>query len=233
MHMPDGVLDPGTLVIAGAVSVGALAWSARELRRGHHKWGVALGSAGAVLIFHLADVPLYGPYTAHVIGGTLLAIALGPWLAVATMSAVLALEALAWGDGGITALGVNVLVMAVVGVLAGYGTHRGVLALAARLRPPDAATGWSTVLAAAVGAWVSVMASALTLVAVSAAGGASGVVLSEVLPHHAAWGVLEAVATSGALAAGLVWRRLGARQRGVVPGPRVGASREVPVGVSR
>lgn len=228
MHIPDGVLDPGTLVVAGGASAAALAWSARELKRGRQRWGVALGGAGAVLVFHLADVPLYGPYTAHVIGGTLLAIALGPWLAVATMSAVLALEALAWGDGGIAALGVNILVMAVVGVLAGYGTYRGVLALAARLRPPDAAAGWRSILAAAVGAWVSVMASALTLVSVSAAGGASSVVLSEVLPHHAAWGVLEAVATGAALAVGLASGRVGARQRRRVSGPVAAVTRDVP-----
>lgn len=228
MHIPDGVLDPGTLVVAGAMSTGALVWSARELRRGHQRWGVALGGAGAVLVFHLADVPLYGPYTAHVIGGTLLAIALGPWLAMLTMAAVLALEALAWGDGGIAALGVNVLVMGVVGVLAGYSAYRGVLALAARRRPPDAAAGWRSIVAAAVGAWVSVIASALTLVAVSAAGGASGIVMSEVLPHHAAWGALEAVATGTALAIGLAWGRHGARRRGRVRGPVAAATKDAP-----
>ncbi|WNM23497.1 energy-coupling factor ABC transporter permease [Demequina capsici] len=209
MHMPDGVLDPVTLSVAGAASAGAIAWSVRELRRGDARWGLAVGGAGIVLLAHLADMPLYGPYTAHLIGGTLLAVALGPWLAMLTMAAVLALEAVGWGEGGVSALGVNVLVMGVVGVLAGYGVYRGALAVLAGWRGADAGapTSWWRVPASALGAWASVMASALTLTVVSIVGGGAGLVLGEVVAPHAAWGAMEAAVTSALVAIGVAWSR--------------------------
>ncbi|WP_084127300.1 energy-coupling factor ABC transporter permease [Demequina sp. NBRC 110054] len=219
MHMPDGVLDPVTLSVASAVSVGAIAWSARELRRGDVRWGLAAGGAGLVLVAHLADVPLYGPYSAHVIGGTLLAAALGPWMAMLTMAVALALEALAWGDGGVAALGVNFVVMGAAGVLAGWGVYRAVLTMVARRRGPgaDDATSWWRVPAAAAGAWVSVMASALTLAVLSIVGGVTGIVLREVVAPHAAWGLLEAAASALIVAAGVaVTRALRARRVGSI-----------------
>lgn len=224
MHMPDGVLDPTTLVVAGAASAGALAWSMREVRRGRPRFGLALGGAAGLLIAHLADVPLYGPYTAHLVGGTLLAVAIGPWLAMVTMASALTLEALLWHDGGTATLGANMLVMGVVGILAGYGAYRAVFALAARLeRDPDQPSAWTRASAAAAGAWLSVMASALTLAALVSFGsatavgvvtGAPGASLGDLLPRYAAWGLLEAVLTGVAVTAGLSWSRSVARIEG-------------------
>jgi len=174
-----------------------------------------------VVLAHLADVSLPGPYTAHLIGGTLLAIAVGPWLALTTMASVLALEALLWHDGGTSALGVNVLVMGVAGVLVGYGAYRAVLALAGFLRRrPGRDSPWVRAGAAAVAAWVSVLASALTLAAVVALGGpptvgdvmeAPGATVGELLPYYAAWGLLEAALTGGIVAIVLAWKRSMAR----------------------
>lgn len=217
MHIPNGVLDPTTLVVAGAASAGALTWSVHELRHDRPRAGLALGGASGLLIAHLADVPMYGPYTAHLMGGTLLAIAIGPWLALATMASVLTLEAFLLNDGGTAALGANVLVMGVAGVLVGYGAYRAVLALTAR--PTRGSSGpslWTKASAAAVGAWLSVMASALTLASLVAIGGvttfgtvsgAPGATIADLLPRYAAWGLLEAVLTGAAVAAGLAWNR--------------------------
>ncbi len=221
MHMPDGVLDPTMLVATGAASAGALAWSMRELRHGKPRLGFALGGAAGILIAHLADVPLYGTYTAHLVGGTLLAIALGPWLAMVTMASALALEAFLWHDGGTAALGANVFVMGVVGIAVGYGAYRGVQALGSRLRKRSGEpSAWATSTSAAVGAWLSVMASALTLFALVAIGGtttagtvaeAPGATTGDLLLWYAAWGLLEATLTGAAVAAGLAWRRSVAR----------------------
>ncbi|NYI42682.1 energy-coupling factor ABC transporter permease [Demequina lutea] len=217
MHMPDGVLNPTTLVVAGAASVGALAWSMHEVRRGRPRLGMALGGAAGLLIAHLADVPLYGPYTAHLIGGTLLAIAIGPWLAMMTMATALALEAFLWHDGGTATLGANMLVMGVVGILVGYGAYRGALAVASRLhRDAEEPSALAKASAAAAGAWLSVMASALTLVSLVSVGGvttlgavtgAPEATLGDLLPRYAAWGLLEAFVTGVAVAAGLAWGR--------------------------
>ena len=217
MHMPDGVLDPTTLVVAGAASVGALAWSMHSVRRGRPRLGLALGGAAGLLIAHLADVPLYGPYTAHLIGGTLLAIAIGPWLATLAMASALTVEALLWHDGGTATLGANMLVMGVVGILVGYGAYRGAVALAARLqRNSEQPSAWAKASAAAVGAWLSVMASALTLCLLVAIGGvtatgtvaeAPGATTGDLLLWYAAWGLLEASLTGVAVAVGLAWNR--------------------------
>ncbi len=217
MHIPNGVLDPTTMVAAGAVSAGAVTWSVHELRQGRPRMGLALGGAGGLLVAHLADVPLYGPYTAHLMGGTLLAIAIGPWLALATMASVLTLEAFLLNDGGTAALGANVLVMGVAGVLVGYGAYRAILALGAGLKQgPSGPSLWTKASAAAVGAWLSVMASALTLAALVAIGGVTTIAtvngtpeatLVDPLPRYAAWGLLEAVLAGAAVAAGLAWNR--------------------------
>lgn len=217
MHIPNGVLDPTTMVAAGAASAGALTWSVHELRQGRPRMGLALGGAGGLLVAHLADVPLYGPYTAHLIGGTLLAIAIGPWLALATMASVLTLEAFLLNDGGTAALGANVLVMGVAGVLVGYGAYRAILALGARLhRGSSGPSLWTKASAAAVGAWLSVMASALTLASLVAIGGVTTIAtvngtpeatIVDLIPRYAAWGLLEAVITGAAVAAGLAWNR--------------------------
>ncbi len=217
MHIPNGVLDPTTMVAAGAASAGALTWSVHELRQGRPRVGLALGGAGGLLVAHLADVPLYGPYTAHLIGGTLLAIGIGPWLALATMASVLTLEAVLMNDGGAAALGTNVLVMGVAGVLVGYGAYRAILRLTARLyRGSSGPSLWTKASAAAVGAWLSVMASALTLASLVAIGGATTIAtvngtpeatIVDLIPRYAAWGLLEAVITGAAVAAGLAWNR--------------------------
>ncbi len=217
MHMPDGVLDPTTLVAAGAASVGALTWSAHELRHGRPRLGLALGGAAGLLIAHLADVPMYGPYTAHLIGGTLLAIAIGPWRALATMASALTIEALLWHDGGTAALGANMLVMGVAGVLVGYGAYRAALSLGGRLqRDKGEPSLWMKASAAVVAAWLSVMASALALASLVTVGGlepfgtvaeAPGATAGDLMLRYAAWGLLEAVLTGAAVAAGLAWNR--------------------------
>ena len=217
MHIPNGVLDPTTMVAAGAASAGALTWSVHALRQGRPRMGLALGGAGGLLVAHLADVPLYGPYTAHLIGGTLLAIAIGPWLALATMASVLTLEAFLLNDGGTAALGANVLVMGAAGVMVGYGAYRAILALGARRhRGSSGPSLWTKASAAAVGAWLSVMASALTLASLVAIGGATTIAsvngtpeatIVDLIPRYAAWGLLEAVITGAAVAAGLAWNR--------------------------
>ncbi|WP_062465668.1 energy-coupling factor ABC transporter permease [Demequina maris] len=207
MHIQSGVLDPGVLIVTGAAAVGAVTYAGVALRRGERRWGLAAAGAGAVLVAHLLDVPLGigGTLTAHVIGGTLLAIAVGPWLGLLTMAGVLGFEALVLGDGGVSALGANVLVMGVAGVLVGWLVYRGVLRAVARWRGELPGDRW-IVLASGVAAWVSVVASSLVLWGVYAAGAPAQLAArawSVSIPHHLAWAVLEAAATAAIVAVGL------------------------------
>jgi cobalt/nickel transport system permease protein len=185
MHIPDGVLDPAVMVAAGAASAGALAWAGATMRRSASppKVALAVAAGGGVMIAHLFDVTLVGGQTAHLLGGMLLAVVLGPRLGLVTMAAVLALEAVLLGDGGVAALGVNVLVMGVAGVLGGWAVYRWVAS--AVPMPLAAAAG------AAVGALASVAASTSALWLVGA--GTPSV-------HFLAWGALEAALTAALVA---------------------------------
>jgi len=147
---------------------------------------------------------------------------------------VLTLEAFLLNDGGTAALGANVLVMGVAGVLVGCGAYRAILALGARLHQgPSGPSLWTKASAAAVGAWLSVMASALTLASLVAIGGGPTIAavngtpeatIVDLLPRYAAWGLLEAVITGAAVAAGLAWNRSVLRLEGAAE-----TSRRVPV----
>jgi cobalt/nickel transport system permease protein len=73
-----------------------------------------------VFAAQMIDFPVAAGTTAHLVGGALLAVTLGPFAASAVMAAILAIQALVFQDGGILALGANTINMAILGVLAGY-----------------------------------------------------------------------------------------------------------------
>jgi cobalt/nickel transport system permease protein len=84
---------------------------------------LALFSAFAFVLM-MFNIPLPGGTTGHAVGGTLLAIILGPWTAVIGVSVVLAIQALLFGDGGLTAFGANCFNMAVVLPWVGYFIYK-------------------------------------------------------------------------------------------------------------
>ena len=75
-------------------------------------------------ILMMFNVPLPGGTTGHAVGGTLVAIVLGPWAAVLSVSVVLAIQALLFGDGGLTSFGANCFNMAVVLPMVGYFIYK-------------------------------------------------------------------------------------------------------------
>lgn len=126
MHIPDGYLSPQTCAVAGAASapflIRAYLWIRRRLGRGQL---VVLSALAAVsFLVQMLNVPLPGGTTGHAVGSVLMAVAVGPWPAVLAESVVLAIQALVFGDGGVLALGANILNMAVFMPLAGYGLYR-------------------------------------------------------------------------------------------------------------
>ena len=126
MHVPDGYLSPLT---CGAGYVAAtpfwLIASARVKRAvgGRTVPLLAVFSAFTFTIM-MFNVPVPGGTTAHAVGATLVAIVLGPWAAVLSTSVALIIQALFFGDGGVTAIGVNCINMAVVLPLSGYLMYR-------------------------------------------------------------------------------------------------------------
>ena len=120
MHIPDGFLSPRSrshCAVAGRRAVGF----------GLNRAGVALddrrvpllGVTGAfIFAAQMLNFPVAGGTSGHFLGAALAAILLGPWLACLVLAVVLGVQAFVFADGGITALGANVLNMGVIGALA-------------------------------------------------------------------------------------------------------------------
>jgi cobalt/nickel transport system permease protein len=126
MHIPDGFLSPpvwGTFDVLAIPAVGLVARNAQRTMEDRNL--PLLGVMGAfVFAAQMINFPV-GPGTSgHLVGGTLLAILLGPAAATMVMTAIIAIQALVFQDGGIVTLGANVFNMAIAGVVAGYLPYR-------------------------------------------------------------------------------------------------------------
>ncbi|HXX57568.1 MAG TPA: cobalt transporter CbiM [Thermodesulfovibrionales bacterium] len=126
MHIPDGYLSPQTYVpLYGASFVFwavALKKIKKELSTKHIPY-LAMAAAFSFLIM-MFNVPIPGGTTGHAVGGGIIAILLGPWTAVVAVSVSLLVQAIVFGDGGITALGANCFNMAVVMPFVAYSVFK-------------------------------------------------------------------------------------------------------------
>ncbi len=157
MHIPEGYLGPQTYGAAYAVMLPIWATAGRVVQRSLSARKVPLLAIGAAFSFvvMMFNVPIPGGTTGHATGGALLAILLGPWAAVITLSVVLAVQAFVFQDGGITALGANCFNMAFVLPFTAYGVYR-LLSIRA------AARSTRRVVAAGIAGYVGLNAAALT-----------------------------------------------------------------------
>jgi cobalt/nickel transport system permease protein len=126
MHIPDGYLGPPTYVAAYALCAPLWGIAARKVRENLDAKRAPLLAISAAFSFlvMMFNVPLPGGSTGHAVGGVLIAIAVGPWGAMLSISIALVIQALLFGDGGITAIGANCLNIAFVMPFAGYYTYR-------------------------------------------------------------------------------------------------------------
>jgi cobalt/nickel transport system permease protein len=123
MHAPDGFLNAGTAVATGAVSAGAVGAALRQMRTTLKDKQVPLAGLSAAFIFaaQMFNFPVAAGTTGHLLGGALAAVLLGPFTGAVIVAVVVIVQAFAFADGGLTALGYNVLNMAVVTAFGGYG----------------------------------------------------------------------------------------------------------------
>ena len=121
MHIPDGYLSPPVMGVLGAASLAGVAAAARKASQALDESRVPLmGMAGAfVFAAQMINFPVAAGASGHLLGGALLAITLGTAPAAVVMTAILAIQALLFQDGGVLALGANVFNMALAGVAAG------------------------------------------------------------------------------------------------------------------
>lgn len=195
MHVPDGFLDAPTSVATGVVAAGGIAIALRQARRELDDRTAPMAGLVAAFVFagQMINFPVGAGTSGHLLGGALAAVLVGPWTAVLCLSVVLAVQALLMADGGITALGTNITLMALVGVVAGWLVFRGVRAVL-----PTRLTMVAP--AAAVGALVSVPAAALAFTALFAVGGTApvetGTVAAAMVSWHGLIGLGEAAITA-------------------------------------
>jgi cobalt/nickel transport system permease protein len=203
MHIPDGFLSNDVAVVCAVPAVAAVGYGLRRANVELDDRRVPLLGVTAAFVFaaQMLNFPVAGGTSGHFLGGALAAILLGPWLACLVLAVVLGAQAFVFADGGITALGANVLNMGVIGGLAIGG-----LMLAARRVLPDRRE--SLLAVAAGGAWLSVMAGAAACAAQLAISGTVplGTVLPAMLGVHALIGIGEAVITVAAVSAVLTTR---------------------------
>lgn len=116
MHIPDGYLSPQTDAVLGIASAITAAVAASKTASTVRAKYIPMLSVGAAFSFTIMmfNVPIPDGTTAHAVGGSLLAIILGPWAAMISVSIALIIQALFFGDGGILALGANIFNMAIV-----------------------------------------------------------------------------------------------------------------------
>ncbi len=156
MHIPDGYLSPIVSVGAGVVTLPAWAIATHRVKAVLNHRTVPLLAIFAAFAFTIMmfNIPVPGGTTAHAVGGTLIAVVLGPWAAVLGISMALILQALFFGDGGILAIFINCMNMAVALPFVGYYTYR---LIAGRSPLLSARRVW----AAGIGAFLGITAAGL------------------------------------------------------------------------
>jgi cobalt/nickel transport system permease protein len=203
LHIPDGFLSAGVAGAAGVVAIAAVAYGLRVANVTLDESRVPLLGVIAAFVFaaQMLNFPIAGGTSGHFLGAALAAVLLGPWLACLVLAVVLIVQCLAFADGGVSALGANVLNMGVLGgLLAG-----GLLVAARKVLPPTRPAFLGTV---GVVAWLAVMAGAAATSLELALSGTIplGTVLPAMLGVHALIGIGEAAITVAAVSAVLAAR---------------------------
>ncbi len=126
MHIPDGYLSPSTCAVMYAASAPCWWAALRRTRRKLFGRTLPLLSLFAAFSFvtMMFNLPLPGGTTGHAVGVGIAAIVLGPWASLLAISLALAIQALFFGDGGITTLGANCFNMAIAGSFAAWGIYK-------------------------------------------------------------------------------------------------------------
>jgi cobalt/nickel transport system permease protein len=203
MHIPDGFLSPEVAAACAVPAAGAVAYGLRRASRELDERRVPLLGVTAAFVFaaQMLNFPVAGGTSGHFLGAALAAILLGPWLAGLVLSVVLVVQAFVFADGGITALGANILNMGVIGAL----VVGGVMVAAQRVLPNRRGV---LLAVAGVGAWLAVVAGSVACALELSISGTVplGTVLPAMLGVHVLIGAGEAAITVAAVSAVLSTR---------------------------
>jgi cobalt/nickel transport system permease protein len=204
MHIPDGFINAGVSAAAGVVSAGGVGVSLKKAGETLEDKQAPLAGLVAAFVFavQMLNFPVASGTSGHLLGGVLAAVLVGPWAGAICITLVLFVQAL-FADGGLSALGLNVLNMAIVGAMGGYAIF-----VATRSVLPKAKS--AVVGASAVAAFLSVIMASIAFVIEYALGGVGDVsirtVFAAMVGVHALIGIGEAVITALAVSTVLAVR---------------------------
>ncbi|MCX6357519.1 MAG: energy-coupling factor ABC transporter permease [Candidatus Aureabacteria bacterium] len=195
MHIPDGFLAARVWAPSWAVAVAGMWCCLKRAGRTLGDRAIPLMGVTAAFIFaaQMLNFPVAGGTSGHLLGGVLAAVLLGPWAGAVVIAIVLAVQCLLFQDGGLTALGANVVNMALIGSAFSYGIY---ILIASgspgrgRLLASVAAASWCSVfLASTVCAFELALSDTSPL----------RVALPAMAAVHALIGIVEALITCGVI----------------------------------
>jgi len=196
LHIPDGFLSLAVAGLGWLFATAAIGYALRQTRGQLGEKQIPLMGVLAAFIFaaQAINFPVAGGTSGHLLGGTLAAIVMGPWAAVLIMTSVIGVQALVFQDGGLLALGSNIVNMGILTAFAGHLVY-------SLVRKVMGAGRRSLLAAGAVGAWLSVLLGAAAAAIELALSGTSPlkIALPAMVGTHVLIGLGEALITVGAL----------------------------------
>jgi cobalt/nickel transport system permease protein len=195
MHIPDGFIDIPTSAAFAAIAAVGVGASLKGAAKSLDEKTAPLAGLTATFIFavQMLNFPVAAGTSGHLFGSVLAAVLVGPYVATLALSVVLLLQALLFADGGLTAAGLNVFNLSLVGVWVGYGVFLLVKKILPKNKP-------SITTAAAIAAFISVPAAVMGFLLQYAIGANSTFSLTAVftgmMGTHLLIGIGEAVITA-------------------------------------
>lgn len=205
MHIPDGFIDVPTSVVFAGLATAGVAAALKGARNQLDEKTAPLAGLTAVFIFavQMLNFPVAAGTSGHLLGGALAAVLVGPWAATLALTVVLLMQGLLFADGGLTAVGLNVFNMGIIGVWAGYGAFL----VIRKILPKNKA---SVSVAAAIAGLLSVPAAAIGFTIQYAIGAtatfSTSTVLTAMVGTHILIGIGEALITGLTVSAVLASR---------------------------
>ena len=205
MHIPDGFIDLQTSVVFAGLASAGVAIALKGARTQLDEKSAPLAGLTAVFIFavQMLNFPVAAGTSGHLLGGALAAVLVGPWAATLALTVVLMMQGFLFADGGLSALGLNVFNMGIIGVWAGYA----IFLLVRKVLPKNKT---SISIAASVAGAMSVPAAAIGFTIQYALGATAtfsvSTVLTAMVGTHVLIGIGEAIITGLTVSAVLASR---------------------------
>lgn len=197
LHIPDGFLSVPVALVGWGLLALLIVFALRQTREQLGERQIPLMGILAAFVFaaQMINFPVVGGTSGHLLGGTLVAILLGPWAATLVMTSVITVQGVLFQDGGLLAIGFNAFNMGVITAFVGYGAYLLVRRIFGNWRGGQ-------LVGAGLGAWISVVVAALATSLELALSNTSplNIVLPAMLGVHMLIGIGEALITVAALA---------------------------------